>query len=106
MKKNKLITFGEYIRNLREEAELPLRKVAAQLDIDPSLLGRIERNERQPTKEIIAGIAKIFKQDLKTLLNEYLSDQIAYKIINENADIDILKVAEKKVEYLKKKNNG
>ena len=83
MKKNKLITFGEYIRNLREEAELPLRKVAAQLDIDPSLLGRIERNERQPTKEIIAGIAKIFKQDLKTLLNEYLSDQIAYKIINE-----------------------
>ena len=103
MKKNKLITFGEYIRNLREEAELPLRKVAAQLDIDPSLLGRIERNERQPTKEIIAGIAKIFKQDLKTLLNEYLSDQIAYKIINENADIDILKVAEQKIEYLKTK---
>jgi len=103
MKKSKLITFGEYIRDLRKEAELPLRKVAAQLDIDPSLLGRIERNERQPTKEIIAGIARIFKQDLKALLNEYLSDQIAYKIINENADIDILKVAEKKVEYLKKK---
>jgi len=102
----KLITFGEYIRKLREEAKLPLRKVAAQLDIDPSLLGRIERNERQPTKNIIAGIAKIFKQDLKKLSDEYLSDLIAYKIINENADVDILKVAEKKVEYLKKKQNG
>ena len=98
--------FGEYIRNLREQAELPLRKVAAQLDIDPSLLGRIERNERQPTKEIIAGIAKIFNQDLKKLLDDYLSDQIAYKIINENADICILKVAEQKVKYLKNKING
>jgi len=95
--------FGEYIRNLRAQAELPLRKVAAQLDIDPSLLGRIERNERQPTKEIIAGIAKIFNQDLKKLLDDYLSDQIAYKIINENADIHILKVAEQKVKYLKNK---
>lgn len=103
MKKQNLIMFGEYIRNLRAQAELPLRKVAAQLDIDPSLLGRIERNERQPTKEIIAGIAKIFNQDLKKLLDDYLSDQIAYKIINENADIHILKVAEQKVKYLKNK---
>ncbi len=106
MKKHTLITFGEHIRKLREDAELPLRKVAAQLDIDPSLLGRIERNERQPTKEVIAGIAKIFHQDFKKLSDEYLSDQIAYKMINENADIEILKVAEKKIEYLKKKYNG
>ena len=106
MEKQNLIMFGEYIRNLRKQAELPLRKVAAQLDIDPSLLGRIERNERQPTKEIIAGIAKIFNQDLKKLLDDHLSDQIAYKIINENADINILKVAEQKVKYLKNKNNG
>jgi transcriptional regulator with XRE-family HTH domain len=97
-----LKTFGEYIRKLRMEADLPLRKVASQLDIDPSLLGRIERSERQPTKNIIAGIAKIFKQDLKKLSDEYLSDQIAYKIINEDADVAILKVAEKKVEYLKR----
>ena len=31
-------TFGEYIRRLREEKNLPLRKVAAQLDIDTSTL--------------------------------------------------------------------
>ena len=30
-----------------------------------------------------------------------LSDQFAYKIIEEEVNIDILKVAEKKVEYLK-----
>lgn len=101
MTKQKITSFGEYIRQLREESELPLRKVAAQLDIDPSLLGKIERNERQPTKEIISGIAKIFKQDEKKLHQEYVSDQIAYKILEEEADIEALKVAEQKVKYLK-----
>jgi transcriptional regulator with XRE-family HTH domain len=105
MTKKKITSFGEYIRQLRESAELPLRKVAAQLDIDPSLLGKIERNERQPTKEVIDGIAKVFNQDAKYLHMEYLSDQIAYKILDEEANIDILKVAEKKVEYLKANRN-
>jgi|SRR5580698_7860691 transcriptional regulator with XRE-family HTH domain len=101
MTKNKMTSFGEFIRKLREKEGLPLRKIAAQLDIDPSLLGKIERNERQPTKEIISGIAKIFKQDEKLLRMEFISDLIAYKILDEEADIDTLKVAEKKVQYLK-----
>ena len=101
MTKQKITSFGELIRQFREEAELPLRKVAAQLDIDPSLLGKIERNERQPTKQIISAIAKIFKQDKVQLHKEYISDLIAYKIIEEEVDIDTLKVAERKVQYLK-----
>jgi len=105
MSKQKISTFGEYIRELRESASLPLRKVAAQLDIDPSLLGKIERNDRQPTKEQIKKLAKIFNQDEDFLLSEYVSDQIAYKILEEESDFNILKVAEKKVAYLKTKQN-
>jgi HTH-type transcriptional regulator, competence development regulator len=103
MKKSSLTTFGEHIRTLREEAELPLRKVAAGLDIDPSLLGKIERNERQPTKEFIKQIASFYKIKEKDLMKEFLSDQIAYKILDEEADLDTLKVAEEKVTYLKTK---
>ena len=106
MSKQKILTFGEYIRALREDAGLPLRKIAAQLDIDPSLLGKIERNDRQPSKEQIKKIAVIFDQNENFLLSEYLSDQIAYKILEEESDINILKVAEKKVNYLKSKKNG
>ena len=87
-------TFGEYIRKLRINAGLPIRKIAAQLDIDSSLLGRIERNERQANKDIIAGIAKIFNQDEQDLFHQFLSDQIAYKILDEDADIGVLKVAD------------
>ena len=106
MSKQKISTFGENIRELRLSAGLPLRKIAAQLDIDPSLLGKIERNNRQPTKEQIKKLAKIFGQNEDYFLLEYLSDQIAYKILEEESDISLLKVVEKKVEYLITKRNG
>jgi transcriptional regulator with XRE-family HTH domain len=103
MSKYKMTTFGEQVRLLREEAKLSLREVAEQMGIDTSLLGKIERNDRQPTKEQIKLIAKFFKLDEKDLIKEFISDQIAYKIIEEEADIDTLKIAEKKVQYLKTK---
>ena len=102
----KFISFGEHLRALREGISLPLREVAEQIDIDPSLLAKIERSERQPTKQIIKQIALFFKTDEKELQNEFLSDQIAYKILDEEADLNILKVAEKKVSYLKTIRNG
>jgi transcriptional regulator with XRE-family HTH domain len=46
-------TFGEQLRQLRETAGMTLREVAANIEIDPSLLAKIERNQRQPTKHLI-----------------------------------------------------
>lgn len=103
MNKNKVATFGEQVRELREVANLSLREVAEKIGIDTSLLGKIERSERQPTREQIKQVTKYFKLDEKEMLKEYLSDQIAYKILEEEADLDTLKVAEKKVQYLKNK---
>ena len=100
--KNSVATLGERLRILREEAKLSLREVATEIGIDTSLLGKIERNERQPTKEHIKQVAAFFKFDEKLLIKEYLSDQFAYRMIKEEADLDTLKVAEKKVAYLKK----
>ncbi len=97
-----IATFGEQVRALREEAKLSLREVAEQIGIDTSLLGKIERNDRQPTKEQIKLIAKFFRLDEKEMIKEFISDQIAYKILEE-ADIETLKVAEKKIQYLKSK---
>lgn len=106
MSKKKLTTFGETIKRLREEQNLPQRKVAAHLDIDTSLLAKYERNVRQPSKELIIKIATLFKVDSEQLISEALTDKIAYQIIEEEADSKLLRVAENKVEYLKKQNNG
>lgn len=95
----KYITFGEHLRMLREKAGLTLKEVASNVKIDISLLAKIERNERQPTRPLIKNIANYFKADEKELLDEFVSDQIAYKILEEDADLNILKVAEKKIKY-------
>lgn len=100
--KKSIATVGEQIRTLRENANLSLREVASNIGIDISLLGKIERNERQPTKEQIKQVAIFFKVNEKQLIKEMLSDQFAYKIIEEEADLDTLKVAEEKIKYLKK----
>lgn len=102
MSKKKLTTFGERIKQLREDQKLPQRKIAAFLDIDTSLLAKYERNERQPSKELITKIARIFDVDSLELINEALTDKIAYQILDEDADSKLLRVAESKVEYLKK----
>jgi transcriptional regulator with XRE-family HTH domain len=100
-----ITSFGELLRNLREETGQTLKTVAENLEMDTSLLAKIERNERQPTKQIISQVAEYFKLTKKNY-NNFLSDQIAYKIMDEEADIEILKVAEEKVKYLKTVNNG
>lgn len=60
-------SFGEYIRRVREERDLPLRKVAAALDIDTSILSKIERNERVATKEMIPILAEILDRPEKEI---------------------------------------
>jgi transcriptional regulator with XRE-family HTH domain len=100
--KKNISTLGERLRTLRDKSNLSLREVASKIGIDTSLLAKIERNARQPTKEQIKQIATFFKVNEKQLIKEMLSDQFAYKIIEEEADLDTLKVAEEKVEYLKK----
>ena len=96
-------SFGRQLRSLRENKDLSLREVATAIGIDTSLLGKIERNERQATKEQIKLIAKYFNYNEQSLIEENLSDQLAYKIIDADANLNILKVAEKKIEYLKTK---
>jgi len=98
--------FGEHLRALRETSGLTLREVALTINVDSSLLAKIERNKRLPTRLLIKNLASFFKINEKELLTEFLSDQIAYKILDEEGDLNILKVAEEKVSYLKTLHNG
>lgn len=97
-------SFGDFIRELREEQNLPLRKVAAFLDIDTSVLSKIERGERQASKENVLKIAEFFSLNKQDLLNEFLGENIAMLVYKEKNISDILKVAEGKIEYLRTLN--
>ena len=94
-------SFGEHLRKLREDSGLPLRKVAAHLDIDPSTLGKIERGERTANKEMLHALANLFNQSEEVLGLILLSDKVAYELKDEENPNEILKVAEEKIKYLK-----
>lgn len=97
-------TIGEKLRELREEKELPLRKVAALLDIDVAILSKMERGERPLTKEVIIKLAEIYKYSSDDLLVLFLSDKILHEIQNEDLGSKALKVAEEKMKYIIKHN--
>ena len=105
MKINASQKIGDLIRKLREGKELPLRKIASQLDIDTSFLSKIERNERRATREQISKLAEIFEVEKNYLMIPYLSEIVFHEIAGEDCAAQVLKVAEEKVEYIKAKNS-
>lgn len=94
-------TFGDTIKKLRDHKGLTLREVAEKLQIDTSMLGKIEKNKRRPTKQLIEKISILFNVDQKKLMIAFLSDSVVYQVIDEkDLSSEVLKVAEEKVKYL------
>ena len=73
-------SFGEYLRNRREELGLPLRKIAAELDIDTSILSKIERNERSASKEMLTTLATSLELEIKEVEVEFIKSTILSKL--------------------------
>jgi len=91
------ISFGAYIRQLRISRKEPLRKIAAELDIDPSTLGKIERNKRKPSTEMINDLARIYQVDHTELMIKHLSDKISDELKHLSFGQHVLKIAEIKI---------
>lgn len=96
-------TFGQTIRVLREKRNLPLREVANALNVDISMLGKIEKDTRRPTREFISNISRFFNIDEMELRKTFLSDTLAYQVLEEELDYvkEIFKAAEEKVKYIR-----
>ena len=90
---------GDAIRKLREEKKLPLRTVAAFLDIDQAILSKIERGQRKPAREQIVKLAGYFKVKENDLLVAWLSDKIVYELEDEEVALKALQAAEEKIAY-------
>ena len=96
---------GETIRKLREEKGLPLRTVSAYLDIDQAILSKIERGQRNASREQVIKLADFFKVKEDDLLVFWLSDKLVYEVANEEIALKALKVAEEKIKYNKIQKN-
>jgi len=73
---NGKLDFGAFIHQLRTQHRYSLKIVADKLDIDISLLSKIEHGERQVQGHMLKPLAKLFGLDYKSLQIQFLNQKI------------------------------
>ncbi len=96
---------GDTIRKLREDKNLPLRTVAAFLDIDQAILSKIERGHRKASRQQVTGLAEYFKVKESKLIIAWLSDNLVYEVANEEFALEAIQIAEKKIKFRTRTTN-
>lgn len=98
-KSSTLKTIGTTLRELREAKGLLLREVGAKLSLDPTILSKIERDERMPTKEQVKSLADFYKDQKNEVIIAWLSDKLVYEVRDESLALQAMQVAEEKIKY-------
>jgi transcriptional regulator with XRE-family HTH domain len=91
--------FSSKLRELREKKGVQLRRVAAALDVDQSLLSKYERGERLPNEAFVKKVAKYFSFDANELLALLISERFLSQVGDSSLAAKALKIAEKSIKY-------
>ena len=94
-------TFGGYIRRVRQERNLTLTQLAAMLKLDSANLSKIENDKRIFDEKKLGLLSKAVSISEIELKKEYYSSKLAYEIFDSGCSTEILKLAERKLNYLK-----
>ena len=99
------IIFGNKIKTLREEKQIPQRQLAAALDIDTATYCKIEKGDRRAKREQVTVLADLLEVDSKELICLWSADKV-YDIIAEEEEEEVTQilnvVAESIVQYKSK----
>lgn len=89
---------GQKIRALREKQNMLLRQVAAHLEVDTALMSKIERGDRNASKQQVIEIAKYLKANEDELLTLWLADKLE-NVVGDEKDLapDALNILKKKL---------
>ncbi|PHQ30897.1 helix-turn-helix domain-containing protein [Leeuwenhoekiella nanhaiensis] len=95
------MSFGQRIKELRENKKLLQRHLAASLEIDTPMFSKIERGERKAKREQVLKLAKLLETDVDELLTAWLADKIYDLVKDETTAVNAIKVAETTLKYSK-----
>ena len=96
--------FGNRLKTLREEKQIPQRQLASILEIDTATYCKIEKGDRRAKREQVLQLADSLQTDSKELLRLWSADKIYDIIAEEDEATQILNVvAENIVIYKRQK---
>ncbi len=87
--------FGTYIKEKRKNLGLSQKKVASELSISASTLGKIESEDRNLPVDQFPMLANILDIDVKEIFNYYYSSKILETLHNYQNYKDVLSIVEK-----------
>jgi len=86
------MTFGETVRKQRESKTLLLRQAAAFLEVDTAFVSKLERGERNASREQVIKLAEFLQTPAEPLITIWLADKISETINNSKEGEDALKL--------------
>jgi transcriptional regulator with XRE-family HTH domain len=92
--------FGDKIKLLRLEKQIPQRKIAAALEIDTATYCKIEKGDRRAKREQVIVLSDLLEVNSKELMHLWSADRVYDIIAEEDGVTQILNVvAESIVNY-------
>ncbi len=90
-------SLGERLRDLRRARNEPLRIVAAAIEVDSSLLSKIEHGDRLPTDQQLQKLAWYFDIPLEELVAHAIAEKIVMSYTSNPATLQALRIAEARI---------
>jgi len=90
-------TFGEKIKQARLTKGYSLKYVGNIIGYSPSLLSKVEQNQRKAPTRIVEPLANLLGLEYEVLSIKYISEQIFYAVKNINYAGEILEIVQKRL---------
>lgn len=95
--------FGNKLKSLREEKQIPQRQLAAVLEIDTATYCKIEKGNRRAKREQVIILSDLLQTDSKELLRLWSADRVYEIIADEDGASQILNVVAENIVAYKQK---
>lgn len=93
-------SIGQYLKEVREELNLPLQEVCKRTNIDTTLLSRIENGRRLPTKDQVMHLVHLYGCDEHKSLVLLGSEKILFTIEGDNEyKLEVIRAAAEKIKF-------
>jgi transcriptional regulator with XRE-family HTH domain len=96
--------FGNKIKTIREEKQIPKRQIAVALEIDTATYCIIEKGDRRAKREQVAVLADLLEVNSKELIRLWSADKVYDIITEEEKATQILNVVTESIVQYKRKS--
>ena len=94
-------TLGKTLKSLREAKGLTLREAAETLEVDLSMLARIEKGQRSVSEALFSRLADLFEVGERFLRTLSLADQVYKEVEPYEFAEDALKIVQGEIKKKK-----